>query len=458
MSFSNLQQRVGRHASSFKSRHAAGVLSAVAIGLAGFGAVALAIAPLAPDAAALPQQMLTEFVDTEPVAAQLEALAGQDLDLRRSEITRPGDSVETVLRRIGIGDVQAAVALGRDAALRNALNGRSGRLVQARSNGHGQLVELVVRYPAENADQANTHFMRLVASRFEGRWLSRVETAPLSVEPRLGSGIIRSSLFAATDEARLPDAVATQMAEIFSSEIDFHRELRKGDTFSVVFEALTADGEPVPWNQGSGRVLAAEFVNAGTTHQAIWFAGAQGKGAYYDGQGRSRKRAFLASPLEFSRVTSGFAMRMHPILQRMRAHMGVDYGAPTGTPVRTVADGTITFAGTQNGYGNVIEVRHSGNRSTLYAHLSKVQVRNGDRVEQGQVIGAVGATGWATGPHLHFEFRVAGVHQDPLIAAKAAEQATLDAASRTQFTAVASDILAKLEVAESLAVGRTTFE
>jgi murein DD-endopeptidase MepM/ murein hydrolase activator NlpD len=162
--------------------------------------------------------------------------------------------------------------------------------------------------------------------------------------------------------------------------------------------------------------------------------------------------------MEFSRVTSGFAMRIHPILQRMRAHMGVDYGAPTGTPVRVVGDGVVGFAGWQNGYGNVIEVRHSGDRSTLYAHLSKINVRVGQRVEQGQHIGAVGATGWATGPHLHFEFRVAGVHQDPLKIAKASEQMTLDSAARSRFAEVARTAQVKLDVAETLGGSRPSFE
>jgi murein DD-endopeptidase MepM/ murein hydrolase activator NlpD len=157
-------------------------------------------------------------------------------------------------------------------------------------------------------------------------------------------------------------------------------------------------------------VLAAEFVNAGRTHQAVWFVDGQGRGAYFGPDGLSRRRAFLASPLEFSRVTSGFAMRFHPLLKSWRAHLGVDYGAPTGTAVRSVGDGVVHFAGRQNGYGNVVEVQHGNERSTLYAHLSRIDVRKGQRVEQGESLGAVGATGWATGPHLHFEFRVAGHH------------------------------------------------
>lgn len=452
-----LTHRFGQAAANFRSRHARVTAVAALVLLGGFGAVALAVAPLAPDAATLPQRLISEPLATGDVGAQLETLAAQEFELSRSEVTRTGDSVDAVLRRLGVSDAQAATYLRTDAAARRAIDGRALRIVQARASANGTLLELVVRYPADNAEQAKTHFTRFTASRFEGRWVSRVESAKLSTATRLGSGTIRTSLFAATDDAQLPDPVASQLAEIFSGDVDFHRELRKGDTFSVVYEALTADGDLIAWNQGIGRVLAAEFVNGGRTHQAIWFDGA-GKGAYFDPQGRSRKRAFLASPMEFSRVTSGFAMRMHPILQRMRAHMGVDYAAPTGTAVRTVGDGVVEVAGWQNGYGNVVQVRHSNDRSTVYAHLSKIDVRKGQRVEQGARLGAVGATGWATGPHLHFEFRVAGVHQDPLKLAKASEQIVLDAAARTQFSELVGAVQVTLDVAETIGNGLARFE
>jgi murein DD-endopeptidase MepM/ murein hydrolase activator NlpD len=180
---------------------------------------------------------------------------------------------------------------------------------------------------------------------------------------------------------------------------------------------------------------------------------ADGRGAYYGLDGESRRRAFLASPVEFSRVTSGFANRLHPILKTWRKHQGVDYSAPTGTPVRTVGDGLVDFAGWQNGFGNVVIVRHTGNRETLYAHLSSIGVRKGQRVEQGQYIGAVGSTGWSTGPHLHFEFRVAGVHKDPLIMARASETIPLDEASKARFAETASTVRTKLELATTLAAG-----
>lgn len=413
----------------------------------GFGVTAFGIAPMAPDASDLPRRLVTESVTPDDTSAQLEALARYPLQLYRSDVTRSADTVDSVLRRLNIADAAAANFLRTDKTARKLLEGRAGKMLSVRTGETGLLEELVARYPAENPEQAGTHFSRLRVTRFNDGFISMVETAPMSAQLRLGSGTVRSTLFAATDEARLPDPVATQLAEMFGTDIDFHRELRKGDTFSVVYEALTADGEPITWNQSSGRVLAAEFVNNGKSHSAVWFQDGNDKGGYYGFDGQSKRRSFLSSPVEFSRVTSGFSMRFHPILQQWRQHLGVDYGAPTGTAVRNVGDGVVTFAGWQNGYGNVIQIQHANERTTLYGHLSRIDVRVGQRVDQGTVIGAVGATGWATGPHLHFELKVKGEHQDPLLIAKASEAVTLSPAAQARFAVVAKEFRQQLEQA-----------
>jgi murein DD-endopeptidase MepM/ murein hydrolase activator NlpD len=423
--------------------------------LVGGAAAAFAIAPLAPDAASLPQQLVSEAVQPEAFAPQLEALAALEYDLSRADLTRSGDTAGTLLERLGVADGSAVAFLRSDATARRLFDGRGGRMVQVDAGTDGRLKSLIVRSPATSSEQLSTHFTRLTVARdAQGAWRAVEELRPLTSQVRLASGTIRSSLFAASDEARIPDTIAVQMAEIFAADIDMHRELRRGDTFSVVYEALTADGEPIAWNQGTGRVLAAEFVNGGKAHQAIWYRGADGRGTYFDPSGQSRKRAFLASPMEFSRVTSGFAMRVHPILHTQRAHLGVDYAAPTGTAVRTVGDGVVEFAGQQNGYGNVIQVKHNSERTTLYAHLSRIDVKKGQHVEQGQRIGAVGATGWATGPHLHFEFRVNGHHQDPLRIAKASEAVAISTEAKAEFAALAQSLQAKLDVAETLVGAR----
>ena len=443
----------------FLKRHPKGVTTGVVTLLGGFAVTAFGIAPMAPDAADLPQQLITESIQPQDIEAQLDALAEHELQLSRTDLTRPSDTADSLLRRLGVVDPLAAQFLRTDPVARRVLEGRAGKMVQAGVSGDGSLTELIARFPAERPEQANSHFTRLTVSRGEdGQLRARTEQAALQAQVKLGSGTIRSSLFAATDEARLPDVIANQLAEMFATDIDFHRELRKGDTFSVVYEAMTADGEPITWNQGAGHVLAAEFVNNGRTYQSLWYRDASGKGAYFDFAGQSKRRAFLASPMEFSRVTSGFAMRFHPIHRTWRAHLGVDYGAPTGTPVRTVGEGVVEFAGVQGGYGNTVVIRHANDRTTLYAHLSRIDVRKGQRVEQAQRIGAVGATGWATGPHLHFEFRVKGEHVDPLKIAKNADTVTVTPAARGQFASLARSARAQLDVASSISATRTYTE
>ena len=436
--------------SAWASRNSRALSAGFVLVLAGFAATAFGVAPLLPDPADQPQRLVIDTVATPGISDQLEALAEHDLDLWRNDLTRATDTADSLLRRLGVTDDTAAAFLRSDPAARRLLDGRAGKMVQARVAGNGALVELVARYAAPDSAQREPQFTRMSLKQRDGRWVSRTDVAPLVGQVRLASGTIRSSLFAATDESRIPDAVATQMAEIFAGDIDFHRELRKGDTFSVVYEALTADGEPVTWAVPTGRVLSAEFVSNGKAHHALWYADASGRGAYFGFDGKSKHRTFLASPMEFSRVTSGFAMRFHPILRTLRAHRGVDYSAPTGTPVRTVASGVVEFSGWQNGYGNVVKVQHGNDRSTLYAHLSRIDVRKGQAVEQGQHIGAVGATGWATGPHLHFEFLVGGDHVDPLSIARTADTLTIDSASRGRFAELSNSAKAQLDLAETL--------
>lgn len=435
----------------FVSRHPRSITTAVVMALAGFGVTAFGIAPMAPDAADLPSRIVTETVTPESITSQLEALAANPLELYRNDLTRASDTADTLLQRLNVDDPQAAAFIRADDVARKLVSGRAGKMVQVRTDASGALDELVARYAAESVDQVATHFTRLRIARVNGRFQASVETAPLAAQIRMGSGTIRNSLFAATDDAHIPDPVASQLAEIFATDVDFHRELRRGDSFRVIYEALTADGELITWGQSSGRVLAAEFTNNGKTFSAVWFKDpANGKGAYFDMNGQSKRRSFLASPMEFSRVTSGFAMRIHPMQQTWKQHNGVDYGAPAGTPVRTVGDGTVEFAGWQNGYGNVISIKHSNNRSTMYAHLSRIDVRKGQRVDQGMRIGAVGATGWATGPHLHFEVKLNGVHQNPLMIAKASETLSISPIGKPQFAQLAQGVRTQLDAAQTI--------
>lgn len=424
----------------------------------GGGGGAFAVASLAPDAAELPVRQILESVQALPVNDAADSLGILPLNLFRSETTRANDTADTLLKRLGIDDPVAAAFLRSDATARQVLLGRGGRNVTAEaSNGH-TLHRLSARWSPDD----DGRFNRLIVEQVPQGFKSRIESAPLTASSQLGSGTIQSSLFAATDEAKIPDTIAIQLAEIFSGDIDFHRALRKGDRFSVVYETLEGDGEPLR----TGRVLSAEFVNHGKTFQAMWFreptgngaqpadtsqtANPRAKGGYYTLDGQSLRRAYLASPMEFSRLTSGFKMRMHPILQTMRAHLGVDYGAPTGTPVRSVGDGVVEFAGSQNGYGNVVFVNHGKQNTTVYAHLSRIDVRKGQTVSQSQNLGAVGATGWATGPHLHFEFRVNGQHRDPLTLARQSEAVPVTALAKPSFDRFVSEARIALSAAASM--------
>lgn len=436
-------------------RHPKRVAASLAVLLLGTGVTAFGVAPLAPDAADLPVRQVLEAVQTLPVQSQLDALADHRFKLFRSDSTRSNDTFDTLLKRLSINDPAAAKFMRNDPNARLVLAGRAGKTIHVEADDAQLLSKLTTRWPTDD----DAVFKRLVVERAGSMFTSRIEAAPYVANARLASGSIQTSLFAATDEARIPDPVAVQVAEMFASEIDFSKALRKGDRFNVVYEALEADGEPMR----TGRVLSAEFVNAGKTHQAMWFQptgrDAQGiahKGAYFSLDGKSLRRAYLGSPLEFTRISSGFSMRFHPVLQKWRAHLGTDFAAPTGTAARTVGDGVVSFAGRQNGYGNVVFIKHRNGHETVYAHLSKVNVRVGQNVDQGDTVGLVGSTGWATGPHLHFEFRVNGVHQDPMTIARQSDTIPVPTASLAVFKQLAAVIGTQLQAAAT--IGQTRAE
>jgi murein DD-endopeptidase MepM/ murein hydrolase activator NlpD len=315
-----------------------------------------------------------------------------------------GDTISALLDRLNVNNEDIA------GFLRSARDSKSlrllipGRIVRAQTDQEGNLLALQYISSSES--------MLKVEKQAE-EFKSSDEAVPLEARLMMKSAEIKSSLFGATDAANIPDSIAMQIADIFSSDIDFHSDLQKGDKVTVVYESFHNKGELIK----TGRVLAAEFTNSGMSYRAVYFQDREGRGGYYTPEGKNLRKAFLRSPLEFSRVTSGFTKaRFHPVLKTWRAHKGVDYGAPTGTRVKAVADGTVAFVGKQGGYGNLIILQHQGQFSTAYGHLSAFtkNLRRGSKVSQGDVIGQVGMTGVATGPHLHYEFRVAGVQRNPL--------------------------------------------
>jgi murein DD-endopeptidase MepM/ murein hydrolase activator NlpD len=414
------------HWAEVQRRHPNRVMAVIATALLVGGTASYAVATLGPDAARMPTREWTEALPLPPLGASLSQQAA-DLRLYRSELTRSNDTAESLLSRLGVSDPSAAEFIRKSPSVRGPLLGKAGRQVRVETDAQNRLTELTARWLA---DDRSEQFQRLVMKRQGLDWSAEIQTAALTPTTQLAGGFIQTSLFAATDQARVPDSVALQLADIFAGDIDFHRNLRKGDRFSVVYETLSADGEPMR----AGRVLSAEFVNNGKTYTAVWFKEpGTSKGEYYSLNGQSLSRSYLTSPLAFSRITSVMGLRLHPISNTWHAHTGVDYAAPTGTPVRSVGDGVIESAGWKNGYGNTVVVRHRNGHSTLYAHLSKIQVVKGQNVSQGQEIGAVGATGIATGPHLHFEFRVNGVHRDPLTLARQSESRPISSAARSAF-------------------------
>lgn len=265
---------------------------------------------------------------------------------------------------------------------------------------------------------------------------------------QMASGTITESLSEATARAGMSTASMLEMAKVFGYDIDFAQDLREGDSFHVVYEDIYRDGERLR----SGDILAATFVNQGKTYQVFRYTFADGKTEYYDGEGRPMKKSFLRMPIDFARLSSRFSnARRHPVLGTVRAHRGVDYAAPTGTPIKAAGDGRITFAGWRSGYGRTVILDHGNGVTTLYAHMSRFSsYKTGARVSQGNTIGYVGASGLASGPHLHYEFRVHGVHRDPLTVTMPKPQ-PLPAGELARFREQTQPMLARLQQMQATA-------
>jgi murein DD-endopeptidase MepM/ murein hydrolase activator NlpD len=397
-------------------------------------------------------------IQTIPVATVVEQIAlpetiadaapvlSSNENFWQADQVRRDDTLASLMQRLNIRNTEALDFLRHDrdaSALASQL--RPGRSIQAQTSQNGELLKLQYDLDANST---------LTIERTATGYQAKTGEPLLETHQVLKSAEINSSLFAATDDADIPDQVALQLADIFSSDIDFHSDLRRGDHFVVVYEANFNNGEL----SNTGKVLAAEFVNDGKTYRAVLYRNADGQSSYYTPEGKSLHKSFLRSPLEFTRISSGFSLgRFHPILQTMRAHKGVDYAAPTGTRIKAAADATVAFAGVKGGYGNVIVLQHQNGISTVYGHMSRFAegMHAGMHVAQGDIIGFVGMTGLATGPHLHYEFLVNGQQRDPQkialpttvpIAAKyQADFAAKSAALTAQLNLLSASRLASLE-------------
>ncbi|MBI1887742.1 MAG: peptidoglycan DD-metalloendopeptidase family protein [Nitrosomonadales bacterium] len=348
----------------------------------------------------------------------------------RNERVQRGDTVVELLRRLNVEDAAAGAYLRTAGEAESFRKLAVGREVQAETSAAGGLVAL--RYLDDDGAQV------VIERQGDGY---TIRTLPAQLEKRLfvRTGEISTNLYAATDAAEMPEAAANQLTEIFSGDIDFHHDLRKGDKFTVMYEMIYSNGTLV----NTGRIQAAEFINQGQTYRAVYF-----QGDYYTAEGKSVRKAFLRSPIAFSRVSSGFTKsRFHPVLNKWRSHKGVDFAAPIGTKVKATSDGVISSFGRQGGYGNVIMINHQGRFTTVYGHLSRFAkgLRRGQRVAQGEVIGYVGMTGLTSGPHLHYEFKIDGQQRDPLRVALPDAKPVGDA-DKAAFQSVADSFVARLNL------------
>jgi murein DD-endopeptidase MepM/ murein hydrolase activator NlpD len=382
--------------------------TAVVFAVCAFGAAG--VAPMAPDAADLPVTSLIQELTLPDLSDQIASLDHAAQNYVSEDKVRPGDTLATLLQRLGVHDEAAVAFIKSDRNASSVLQLKAGRRIQVQTNAAGTLQWLNTTLN-EGRDKP---VRNLVVTRAGNGFTAMESSANIEKRVEMRSGEIRSSLFAATDAANIPDPIAMQIVDMFSTNIDFASDLRRGDRFNVVYETFWQGGEYVR----VGRILAAEFRNGSNLYQSVWFEDPETRqgGGYYGFDGKSLKKAFLKSPLEFSRVSSGFSMRVHPISGKWKQHKGVDFAAATGTPIRASGDGVIDFVGVQGGYGNVVVIKHWSNYTTAYAHMSRFAngLRKGSKVSQGEVIGYVGSTGWSTGPHLHYEFRVNNQPRDPM--------------------------------------------
>ena len=353
----------------------------------------------------------------------------------RSERVQRGDTVDALLSRLEISDAATSKYLRSSSDAQAFRQLSVGKEIQAEISASGSLVSL--NYLGINGEQV------LVTKNNES--LS-IKTLPAKIEKRLflRTGEIKTNLYTAADAIDMPEIIANQLYELFSGDIDFHHDLRVGDKFTAIYEMNYYNGSLL----NTGRVLSAEFINQSHIYSAIYFQKDAEHGDYYTPEGKSVQKAFLRSPIEYSRVSSGFSKsRFHPILKKWRSHKGVDFAARIGTKVRSTADGIVAFVGKDRGYGNFIRINHQGRYTTLYGHLSRFAdgLTRGQRISQGDLIGYVGKTGLASGPHLHYEFKINGQHRNPM-RVELPDAKPIDDADKVAFQTVADEHVTRLNL------------
>ncbi len=371
----------------------AGLLAATVALLAGYQLTVQISQSLDAPAMAAPRPAAVETAPAPPPVDPFESLLIE---------VRPGDTLDSLFRDTNLSLVDLANILQLDGARKNLRILRPGDVLKVRHVGGS----------VQSLDRELNISSRFEVRRSDAGFQASVVDLPLEHRLVTASGQIQSSLFEAANESRVSEKLIMRVAEVFEYDIDFVRDIGRGDEFALVYEELWRDGTKL----GEGDVLAAEFLNRGARYTAIRYQETEdSRPEYYNHDGQPMRKAFVRAPVSFTRISSNFnPRRRHPILNQIRAHQGVDYAAPKGTPVKASGDGKIIFRGWKGGYGNAIILQHGGNVTTLYGHLSRFERRGyGSRVRQGDVIGYVGATGLATAPHLHYEYRKNGRHLNP---------------------------------------------
>ncbi len=396
-----------------------------------------------PDTIAVDEPEIVEHeenLNVEPVSALIPAADVEEESELQPVKVKNGESLALILDRMGVSPRQVydLVSVGEETDQLTQLHPGDVLNVGVKD---GELKQL--RY---EIDHERTLDVRNTLAGFDALIIYH----DLENKVKTSTGTIQSSLFLAAKDAGLSTNLTMELASIFGWDIDFVLDIRTGDQFTVLYEEVYREGKKIR----DGDIIAAEFINQGKIHRALRYTDADNRTAYYTPEGRSLKSTFLRTPIEFARVSSKFNLkRRHPVLNRIRAHKGVDYAAPTGTPIRATADGKVTFRGTKGGYGKTVVLQHGSKYTTLYAHLSNYKrgVTSGKTVKQGDVIGFVGKTGLATGPHLHYEFRVDGVHRNPLTV-KLPSAAPIKKAYLADFQKQTQDLMAKLDELSQTAI------
>jgi murein DD-endopeptidase MepM/ murein hydrolase activator NlpD len=405
---------------------------------------------LAADEKAVPDATnLTPSTEADSAPANPAALADQgllDTTPRGAELTlevRSGDSLDRMFRRNDLQAADLAEIMTLDAARKHLRLIKPGDKIKVRA-ADGEVLTL-----SRPVSLGETLRIARVGDEYKAEIIER-ELETLQIRT---TGTINSSLFEAAADAGITDRTIMNLAGIFAWDVDFMLDIREGDSFTLIYEELRQGGKRL----ADGKILAAEFVNQGVSFRAIRFEDSSGRIDYFSPDGRSVRKAFVRAPLSFSRVSSNFnPRRRHPKLNTIRAHRGVDYAAPAGTPIKAAGDGKIVHRGQKGGYGNVVILQHGGNITTLYAHMSRFsKAKAGSRVRQGDVIGYVGSTGLATGPHLHYEYRRNGVHLNPRTV-KLPDAEPIDPVYLKDFEKAALPLLYQLDDPRTLLVADTS--